>query len=196
MATGEGGMVVTDDADIAARLKILRSHGMNSLTWDRHKGHSFSYDVVDTGYNYRIDELRSALGRVQLAKLDRFNEKRREITRTLRDRIGVFDTLSTPFPGSDLDTGACHIFPVLGHSPELRGQFMQTLKEQGVQTSIHYPPVHRFSAYRERFEVKLPLTEDIADREVTLPLFPTMSDQQIDIVTEAIKHSLTHDRNR
>jgi dTDP-4-amino-4,6-dideoxygalactose transaminase len=193
MATGEGGMVVTDDADVAGRLKILRSHGMNSLTWDRHKGHSFSYDVIGAGYNYRIDELRSALGRVQLAKLERFNEKRREITRIFREMLNPCDALSLPFPEADLDTCACHIFPVLVDPSDLRSKFMQYLKEEGIQTSIHYPPVHRFSAYKGRFDATLPLTEDIADREVTLPLFPTMTDQQIEMVAQAVKRSLTQD---
>ncbi len=64
MTTGEGGMLTTDDDALADRLRILRSHGMTSLSWDRHKGHAWSYDVVDLGYNYRIDEIRSALGRV------------------------------------------------------------------------------------------------------------------------------------
>jgi dTDP-4-amino-4,6-dideoxygalactose transaminase len=98
-----------------------------------------------------------------------------------------------PFPEADLDTCACHIFPVLVDPSDLRSKFMQYLKEEGIQTSIHYPPVHRFSAYKGRFDAKLPLTEDIADREVTLPLFPTMTDQQIEMVAQAVKRSLTQD---
>ncbi len=80
MTTGEGGMLVTDDDRLAERLRLLRSHGMTSLTWDRHKGHAWSYDVVDLGYNYRIDEIRSAIGRVQLKKLEHNNQLRRELT--------------------------------------------------------------------------------------------------------------------
>jgi len=85
MTTGEGGMIVTDNADLAERLRRLRSHGMTSVTWDRHKGHAWSYDVVDLGYNYRLDEIRSALGRVQLSKLDAYNSRRRELTSLSRD---------------------------------------------------------------------------------------------------------------
>lgn len=195
MATGEGGMVVTDDDEIAERLKILRSHGMNSLTWDRHKGHNFSYDVITTGYNYRIDEMRSALGRVQLTKLERLNKRRREITRIFQDdMINRCDALSLPFLDADLDSCACHIFPILVESSGYRKVFMQTLKEQGIQTSIHYPPVHRFSAYRTRFDTDLPLTENACEREVTLPLFPTMTDRDIEDVLEAIKRAISHDR--
>jgi len=78
ITTGEGGMVVTNDDAVAEQLRILRSHGMTTLTWDRHQGHAWTYDVVALGYNYRIDEIRSALGRVQLGRLEQNNSRRRE----------------------------------------------------------------------------------------------------------------------
>jgi len=89
MTTGEGGMVTTDDDELAARLRLLRSHGMTSLTWDRHKGHAWSYDVVAPGYNYRIDEVRAAIGRVQLAKVTAANSSpraRRALSGTIAGR--------------------------------------------------------------------------------------------------------------
>ena len=89
MTTGEGGMIITNDDDLAVRLRRLRSHGMTSVTWDRHKGHAWSYDVVDLGFNYRLDEIRSALGRVQLSKLDGYNSRRRELTSLLRSLFSI-----------------------------------------------------------------------------------------------------------
>ena len=80
-------MMVTDDEPYSQRLRLLRSHGMTSLTWDRHKGHAWSYDVVDLGYNYRIDEIRAALGKVQLEKLPKNNERRRHLTQVYRDTL-------------------------------------------------------------------------------------------------------------
>ena len=85
MSTGEGGMLVTNRDDIARKVRLLRSHGMTSLTWDRHQGHAYSYDVVELGYNYRIDEIHSALGIVQLQKLETNNRKRAEITKKYWD---------------------------------------------------------------------------------------------------------------
>src|SRR4030065_397689 len=85
MTTGEGGMLVTDEDELAERLRILRSHGMTSLSWDRHQGRASTYDVVDLGYNYRIDEMRSALGRVQLKKLSLNNQRRKHLTALYRE---------------------------------------------------------------------------------------------------------------
>ncbi len=101
MATGEGGMVVTNRDDVAERVRLLRSHGMNSLTWDRHKGHASSYDVVVNGYNYRLDELHAALGRTQLAKLIRNNERRRRLLEAYRDCLQSLSGWTLPFAELD-----------------------------------------------------------------------------------------------
>ncbi|MBI5248111.1 MAG: DegT/DnrJ/EryC1/StrS family aminotransferase [Desulfomonile tiedjei] len=186
MTTAEGGMAVTEDSDVAAALRTLRSHGMTSLTWDRHRGHSFSYDVVRTGYNYRIDEIRSAIGRSQLARLEENNSLRREITRTTRKLLAQEDMLSIPFPEEDLDNCSCHIFPILLKCASIRDSFMAFMKQQGIQTSIHYPPVHRFTAYADIWSGELPVTEDIASRMVTLPLFPGMNRDQIDLIASSV----------
>jgi dTDP-4-amino-4,6-dideoxygalactose transaminase len=190
MTCAEGGMVVTDSEDVAKRLKTLRSHGMTTLTWDRHRGHSFSYDVIETGFNYRMDEIRAALGRVQLSKLDQGNQKRREITRKMRDNLREVESISLPFLRHDLDESSSHIFPILLASRELRPAFMSCMKEAGIQTSIHYPPIHKFSAYKRSNHIDLPITEDVCRREVTLPLFPNLSPQQEELVICAIKSGL------
>jgi dTDP-4-amino-4,6-dideoxygalactose transaminase len=89
LSTGEGGMLVTARDDIAEKVRLLRSHGMTSLTWERHQGHAYSYDVVDLGYNYRIDEIRSALGMVQLNKLDGNNKQRKYLTDLYRKDCNI-----------------------------------------------------------------------------------------------------------
>jgi dTDP-4-amino-4,6-dideoxygalactose transaminase len=193
MTTGEGGMLVTDDDKLAARLRLLRSHGMTSLTWDRHKGHAWSYDVVDLGYNYRIDEIRSALGRVQLAKLERNNRLRRERTALYHEVLEeLCPSVGLPFqehPG----VSACHLLPILLPEGTPREAFMEGMKSSGIQTSIHYPPVHSFSAYREmagRGTSDLKLTEYVARRQVTLPLYPALSEANVAVVVEAVRDSL------
>jgi dTDP-4-amino-4,6-dideoxygalactose transaminase len=193
LSTGEGGMLTTNQDDLAEKLRILRSHGMTSLTWDRHQGHAYSYDVVALGYNDRIDEIRSALGLVQLGKLEANNRLRQERTRRYWKALES-TPLGLPFCNLDQEPGfepAYHIFPVLLPEGVERKAFMDHLKQAGVQTSIHYPPIHQFTYYRSRFPgVIVPKTESIARREVTLPLFPGMTDAQQDLVIASVIQAL------
>jgi dTDP-4-amino-4,6-dideoxygalactose transaminase len=190
MTTGEGGMVVTNDDHLYEKLRQLRSHGMTSLTWDRHRGHASSYDVVTLGYNYRIDEIRASIGKIQLAKLERNNERRRHLVQRYRESLQEIPDVIVPFshhPGLT----AAHIMPVLLPQEADRAFFIEEMKAQGIQTSIHYPPVHEFTAYKEMMEHKDPLsvTEEVARREVTLPLYPSMTNEDVEIVTQAISQS-------
>ena len=190
MTTGEGGMLTTDKDDLAQKLSRLRSHGMTSLTWDRHKGHAWSYDVVDLGYNYRIDEIRAALGLAQLAKVEKNNERRRHLSQLYRSELQeLISQVSIPFQNHEGKTSA-HIMPILLPKGTDREQFMGSMKEQGIQTSFHYPPVHTFTAYQSDTKWNLPVTEEVASREVTLPLFPTMTAEDVDEVVSAVCASL------
>ncbi|MDX1437231.1 MAG: DegT/DnrJ/EryC1/StrS family aminotransferase, partial [Anaerolineales bacterium] len=189
MATGEGGMVVTDRDDLADKARLLRSHGMTTLTWDRHHGQAFSYDVLAAGFNYRIDEMRAALGLVQLGKLSENNARRMSLTKAYRAALRG-SGLIIPF-GEFSGDSACHILPALLPEGVDRGRFMETMRLSGVQTSIHYPPIHGFSYYKELYpELRLPRTEVFAAREVTLPLYPTMSEGDLSRVVEAVNRSL------
>jgi len=191
MVTGEGGMLTTNSGEIAEKEKLLRSHGMTSLTLDRHKGHASSYDVVDLGYNYRIDEVRSAVGLIQLKKLAKNNRKREFIADKYRERLKDAAGCSIPFQ-LPLGKPSHHIFPILVNNKE-RDSVMGKLKEHGIQTSIHYPPIHLFKLYRDRFSNKegmLPLTEQVGKKEMTLPLYPMMTEADIEYVTSKVKESL------
>lgn len=187
LSTGEGGMVTCERDDLAEKVRLQRSHGMTSLTYDRHQGHAFSYDVVELGYNYRIDEIRSALGLQQLAKLGRNNDRRRQITTSYWEAFKDLN-VGLPFNGCARGKPSYHVFPLL-LPPDLdRQKFMVGLRDAGVQSSIHYRPIHTFSFYREKYGVQhLPVTETIAQREVTLPLFPNMTDDQVQIVIGAVR---------
>jgi dTDP-4-amino-4,6-dideoxygalactose transaminase len=189
LATGEGGMLVTDREELAVCVRLLRSHAMTSLTWDRHQGHAHSYDVIELGYNYRIDEVRSALGMVQLEKLHRNNARRKALT--MRYREALEGTLvEIPFINTEGES-AYHIFPILLPVDVNRAGFIESMRDAGVQTSIHYPPIHQFSYYRKNYPgVNLPQTEMVARREVTLPLYPSMRDSDVDYVVAALKKTL------
>jgi dTDP-4-amino-4,6-dideoxygalactose transaminase len=192
MATGEGGMLVTDDDKIAEKLKLIRSHGMTTLTLDRYKGHAYSYDVVELGYNYRTSEMVSAIGIVQLKKLTAKNKRREELVNLYRTLLSRVDKIIVPFdkhPGNS----SYHIFPILLDRGVDRQKLMEYLKENGIQTSIHYPPIHQFT-YHRKLNTKnpnLPFTEDIANREVTLPLYPQMSNSDVEIIVKHIESFIT-----
>jgi len=193
MTTGEGGMLVTENDEIAKRIQTLRSHGMTSLSWDRHKGHSWSYDVVDLGFNYRIDEMRSALGSVQLKKVSASNEHRNHLTTLYRSLFAeLTPEIHMPFAASR-GSSCCHILPVLLPTGMDRTQFMEGMKKNGVQTSIHYPPSHRFRIYEQGWQdrgMALPVTEEAVAREVTLPLFATMTESQVEWVVQSARQVL------
>ena len=189
VAIGEGGMLVTGDPELAERARLLRSHGMTTLTWDRHQGRATGYDVVAVGFNFRMDEARAALALRRLGRLDSDNESRARLDAAYRDGLagvsGVTLTLEAP-PGASV---ARHIFTIVLDPALDRDRFREQLAERGVQTSVHFPPVHRLSAFLDS-GARLPVTEDYAARAVTLPLFPEMTEAQQECVIDAVKASV------
>jgi dTDP-4-amino-4,6-dideoxygalactose transaminase len=191
MPVGEGGMVVTDDDGLAEQLRLLRSHGMTTLTWARHRGHASSYDVLLHGFNYRLDELRAAMGLVQLRRLPAENAGRSEIA--ARYRQGLHGTSGVTIPFGELEEGttsshhlAVAVLPE-GHRDDVRA----ALAENRIQTSVHYPPIHLFSHYSRNGSGRaLPRTEEVAARLVTLPLFAHMRDDQVELVIENVLGAL------
>ncbi|MEW6513525.1 MAG: DegT/DnrJ/EryC1/StrS aminotransferase family protein [Pseudomonadota bacterium] len=193
MTTGEGGMVTTQKEPLAERLRRLRSHGMTTLTLDRHKGHAFSYDVVDLGFNYRMSELNAALGLCQLDRLPSGNARRVEIVARYRAQLAGIPGLRVPF-AQPRGIPVPHIMPVLLPAGTDRAAIMQAMKAAGIQTSIHYRPVDTFTAYVEAGLGPAPhlnLTHEIGAATMTLPLYPGMTAEQIDYVCSTLLQALT-----
>ena len=184
LAVGEGGLLVTDDDDLAARARLLRSHGITTLTWDRHRGHASGYDVVALGFNYRIDEPRAALATRRLARLDAENAARRELDARYRRAFGELGVTCALAPAGGLESSH-HLFAIVLDEGADRDTFRAALAERGVQTSVHYPPVHGFSIYAGA-RAELPVTDAYAARAVTLPLFAHMTREQQDRVVDAV----------
>jgi len=189
LVTGEGGMVVTLNKAWAEKIQRKRSHGMEALSWDKYRGHLSSYDIRGLGYNYRTTEIESALGLVQLKKLDRNNRKRKRLVEIYRKELQEVDEISIPF--SKLKGNpSYHLFPILVAPSIGREKVMERLKDFGIQTSVHYPPVHLFSLYRKMFGYKmgmLPKTEEVSRREVTLPLHPRMNEKDVRWIAKKLK---------
>jgi dTDP-4-amino-4,6-dideoxygalactose transaminase len=188
LAIGEGGMVTTDDDEIARRVRLLRSHGMTTLSWDRARGHAVGYDVVELGYNYRLDEPRAALGLSRLARLDEDTRRRGELAaRYRRELSGVVECALAAEPPVE---PAHHLFTIVVPDGTDREAFRAHIADARVQTSVHYPPVHRFGIYADGADGALAQTDDYARRTVTLPLFAHMTDHQQDRVIEAVVAAL------
>jgi dTDP-4-amino-4,6-dideoxygalactose transaminase len=190
MATGEGGMVTTNNEMVAQKIRLLRSHGMTSSTWEREKGRASSYDVVDLGYNYRMTEIAAALGLEQLKKLSKNNLIRKKLTGYYVAYLNSVKGIAIPFRDYPRDS-SFHLFPILLDKTIDRKKVIQRLRNKEIQTSIHYPPVHRFSYYQKKYKsTALPDAEYIGSHELTLPLHPLLTRREIKYVCDEFKKSI------
>lgn len=190
LAVGEGGMVLTADEHLAATVRSLRSHAMTSGTWDRHRGHHDSYDVVDFGFNFRMDEPRAALGLSRLHRLDADLMRRRAAVRAYRERLAGLPGLTLTWDDAAVAAGSHFAFAVLFTDGTERARVRDRLAADGIQTT-RYPVLHALSAYKESAPMgSLPAAEAAADRHLALPLSSHTTAEQIDHVTDALRAAL------
>ena len=187
ISTGEGGIMVTDHEETYKKLKLLRSHGMTTMSYQRASGHATSYDIVDLGYNYRMDDIRASLGVVQLDKLRKDLKQRAKIREWYCKRLTKLNGIVVPFMDNK-EFVSNYIFPVVlkNSDAEKRDAFRNKLHEKGIQTSVHYPAIHRFSAYKE-FTKKLPNTEYATDNEITLPMYARLREKDVEYICDAVE---------
>jgi dTDP-4-amino-4,6-dideoxygalactose transaminase len=190
LCVGEGGAVLTADEALAARVRSLRSHAMTSGTWDRHTGHAASYDVIDVGYNYRLDEPRAALGLARLPRLRHDIERRRAAVRRYREALAGTPGLTQMWTDADVARSSHHAFPVLLESAGERRRVRAELAGRGIQTT-RYPALHTLSALAQLAAPgSLPAAEAAADRHLALPLWSHQPDAGIDAVAAALRDAL------
>jgi dTDP-4-amino-4,6-dideoxygalactose transaminase len=191
MTTAEGGMVVTSNAEIARQVRLLRSHAMTSVSYDRARGHAASYDVLGLGYNYRMDDLRAALGLVQLNKLPQDVARRAHLRELYEESLATIDKVLVPFAGASNEMRSNYIMPIIikDADAERRDGVRAMLADSGIQTSLHYPAMHRLSTFADR-PVSLPRTERVADSLITLPLFKTMTEDQLAHVVDRLRKAV------
>ena len=197
LSCGEGGLLATDDDEVAEQVRSLRSHAMTTGTWDRHRGHSAGYDVVDVGYNYRLDEPRAALLSARLPGLHEDVAARRRLVHRYRELLADLPGVTVPYRDEEVDASSCYVMPVMVDRPELRDPLRAYMLEQRqVQTSILYPAIHEFTAYadpdatRGTDATRLPRSELAARSELTLPLYPHLSEEDQDRVVSALADGL------
>lgn len=190
ISTGEGGMIVMKNEQLFSRTKLLRSHGMTSMSYERAKGHSTAYDVIELGYNYRMDDIHAAIGIIQLGKVKADLHKRAEIrAHYLRELNGIGNVL-VPFAGYD-EFCSNYIFTIVLRNSDAdnRDLVRSRLADAGIQTSVHYPAVHRFSIYKD-YRTDLPLTDYISDNLITLPMYWALTDENIKHIVKELHRAL------
>jgi len=189
IAVGEGGMIVTRNQELYDKLRLLRSHGMSVPSFDRFKGRAVSYDVESPGLNYRIHEISSALGFVQLQKLDEANARRKKLVEHYYTRLDGVPSITIPFRHFTRGKPNYHIKPILLSEKIDRLAVIESMKQAGVQTSIHYPAIQNFSAYNGKTNTT-PKAEHVCAHELTLPLYPTMTTEEVDVVCNALMDAI------
>lgn len=192
LAAGEGGMITTNNDEWANRLRILRLHGISKDAWKRYtKEGSWEYDVIENGFKYNTTDINSALGLAQLKKLEWMWKKRIEIAQKYNEAFKDFEELILYKVKNDR-TSSWHLYPLKLNLEALkinRNQFIEELKKRGIGTSVHFIPLYRFSYYRKNFNYNpkdFPNSEWIFKRVVSLPIFPEMSNDDINYVIENI----------
>ena len=187
ITTGEGGMVISHDPAVTERIRRKRGAGMTSGTYQRLGLRAGSYDVTMLGYNYRMTELNAAIGLKQLERLPHWNRTRRNLVAAYDDAI----TRICPDVTFGAATATPHIMAAVLPPYANRMTVMGGLRDDGVQTSIHYPAIHTLSWFRERFpDIRLPVTEAFAERELTLPLHPKMTQADVERVVASLARHL------
>jgi dTDP-4-amino-4,6-dideoxygalactose transaminase len=196
ITTGEGGMIVTRDPKIAARARVMRTHGLSRDAFDRFSkvGASWAYDVVAPGFKYNMTDVAAAVGVVQLDRAKTLQAGRQRAAERYLKRLADLP-LDCPAPAPSDSVHSWHLFPIRIHegAPVTRDELISALTEQGIGTSVHYRPLHQMTYWKQRYSF-MPGEFPEADRyfagAVTLPLFPTMTNQEVDRVVEAVRELL------
>lgn len=197
ITTGEGGMLTTDDPELAARAKLLRFHGVSRDAWaSRSQTSAVSYESVIPGFKFNMTDLQAALGIHQLARLDEFVERRTRLAELYRAKLAGIDGVSPLSLAPGTTRHAWHLFIVTLDLDSVlcdRDGFMELLKKRNIGTGLHFTAIHLHRYYRERYGYTLgtlPNTEWAGDRVLSLPLFPAMREEDVDDVCEAIRETL------
>lgn len=190
ISTGEGGIIITDNDEIAEKLKLLRSHGMTTMSYQRASGHATTYDVIDSGFNYRMDDLRASIGLVQVSKLQLDLEKRSKVRSWYIEELKDINEIIVPFMDNS-EFSSNYVMPIILKNSTFikRDNVRDFLHKEGVQTSVHYPAVHRFSVFESN--ISLSLTEYVADNEITLPMYAALTREDVKYIASSLKKGLS-----
>jgi UDP-4-amino-4,6-dideoxy-N-acetyl-beta-L-altrosamine transaminase len=192
ITTGEGGMCVTNDDELAQKMKKLRNHGIDADTRERFgRDASWAYDIRFLSRNYRMTDFQAALGISQLKKIERFIARRQGIVKIYKEGFDGINEIALPCVKPNV-RHVWHLYTILLNGIN-RDKFFKAMRQKNIGVNVHYIPVYRHSYYKQRFGLNpkdFPVTEDLFERIITLPLFPKMSDQDVFDVIDAVKETV------
>lgn len=200
ITTGEGGMLCTDDDEIARRVRIMRLHGIDRDVWNRFStGASWEYDVVAPGFKYNMPDLCAALGIYQLKKVDLFHEKRQKVAEAYYENLKDIPGLILPKISCAMEDHSWYLFNVMIERKETKGgidrnRFIGEMTKRKIGTSVHYKPLHRMTYYKTRYGLEndmFPNAEWVFQRCVSLPIYPAMGNNQVEYVIESVRDILS-----
>lgn len=191
ISTGEGGMFITNNEEMEKAARLIRSHGMSTMSYQRAKGHATAYDITCLGYNFRLDDIRASIAIEQLKKLPGDLQRREVVRKRYIEQLSGIPQIAIPF-ADNKEFVSNYIMPIvlLNSSRDRRNQIREYIHAAGIQTSVHYPAVHHFSTYQELGAI-LPQTDYVTDNEITLPMYAALTDEQVDFICETIKKAVT-----
>ena len=200
ITTGEGGMVTTERDDYAARMKMMSLHGLSGDAWNRYssRGHWY-YEISEFGFKYNLTDVAAALGLRQLERMWAFHRRREQIARMYNDTFGELDTCLVP-RDAGFGTHAWHLYILELNLPVLavgRNQVLDSLRQKGVGTSVHFMPLHLHPVYQRMYGYQagqFPTAEAVFSRACSLPIYPGMTDGEVAHVIDAVRSTLRDSR--
>lgn len=194
ISTGEGGMFISNNKELADKARLLRSHGMTTMSYQRASGHATAYDIVELGYNYRLDDIRASIAIEQLKKLSEDLNKRLRVRERYVEGLSSIKDVIVPFK-DNTEFVSNYIMPVvlLNSTREKRDRVRDAMHAAGIQTSVHYPSIHRFSTYKN-LKTVLPKTEYVSDNEITLPMYAALTNEQVDFIVSTLRNILDEEK--
>ena len=190
ISTGEGGMFITNNKEMADKARLIRSHGMTTMSYQRASGHATEYDIQTLGYNFRMDDIRASIAVEQMKKLPADLEKRIKVRKRYEDNLSRNDKIVIPFHNNKEFTSN-YIFPIVikDSDKDKRNALRNYMHENGIQTSVHYPAVHHFTTYKD-LNAHLPQTDYVTDNEITLPMYAALTDEQVDEICRTLEEGI------
>lgn len=186
ISTGEGGMFITNNEEMASKARLIRSHGMTTMSYQRASGHATTYDIVELGYNFRMDDIRASIAIEQLKKLPADLNRRMEVRKRYIEKLSNVKNVVVPF-AEMTEFSSNYIMPIvlLDSTKDKRDRIREKIHDAGIQTSVHYPAIHRFSIYQD-YKATLPMTEYVTDNEITLPMYAALTFEQVDFIVATV----------